>query len=89
MSAEAFPLPIDRTDFDPETVTILAAAYEDAWQAIATSGSAFAKPRYEKAAREIVARRILDQAMQGERDRIRLRDDAVAYLARSYKSGEP
>ncbi len=87
MSDDVFPLPIpERTDFDPETVDVLAAAFEDAWHAIGTSGSPFAKPRYQNAAREIVARRILDQALLGERDRTRLCDDAVAYFARTYQS---
>jgi hypothetical protein len=87
VSADVFPLPIpERTDFDPETVDVLAGAFEDAWRAVVSSGSPLAKPRYQNAAREIVARRILDQALSGERDRTRLSDDAIAYLGRTYQS---
>jgi hypothetical protein len=86
MSAAPIPLPSPHhTGFEPEMLNILAAAFEDAWETIAKSGSMFAKPRYAGAAREIVARRIIDLAQCGERDRYRLCDDAVAYLASSYK----
>jgi hypothetical protein len=89
VSADVFPLPIpERTDFDPETVDVLAAAFEDAWRAVVSSGSPLAKPRYQNAAREIVARRILDLALAGERDHTRLSDDAVAYLGRTYGGKE-
>lgn len=86
MSAVTIPLPSPHhTGFEPEMLDILAAAFENAWETIAKYGSMFAKPRYAGAAREIVARRIIDLAKRGERDRYRLCDDAVAYLASSYK----
>ena len=86
MSAAIIPLPSPlHTDFGPETVNILAAAFEDAWETIANSGSVFAKARYAGAAREIVARRIIDLAQHGEINRYHLRDDAVSYLVSSYK----
>jgi hypothetical protein len=70
--------------FDPEIIEILVTAYEDAWEKIEQSGSTFASPRYRRAAQEIVAKRIIEMAQHGEREPIRLADDAVAYLARSY-----
>ena len=85
-----FPGSLHRT-FDPETCNVLSAAFEDAWSIIVRSGSTFASPGNERATREIVARRIVDLAQSGERDRCRLRDGAVepwAYLARQLTSDE-
>ena len=70
--------------FDPEFIETLVSAYEDAWHKVEESGSAFAQPRYRRAAQEIVAKRIIEMAQRGEREPARLADDAVAYLARSY-----
>jgi hypothetical protein len=75
---------LPQSAFDPEIIEILVAAYEDAWEKIEQSGSAFASPRYRRAAQEIVAKRIIEMAQRGEREPTRLADDAVAYLARSY-----
>lgn len=70
--------------FDPEVIETLVRAYEDAWQQVEKSGSAFASPRYQRAAQEIVAKRIIETAQHGERDPARLAKDAADYLARSY-----
>jgi hypothetical protein len=75
---------LPQSAFDPEIIEILVAAYEDAWEKIEQSGSAFASPRYRRAAQEIVAKHIIEMAQRGEREPTRLADDAVAYLARSY-----
>ena len=75
---------LPQSAFDPEVIETLVAAYEDAWQKIEHSGSAFASPRYRRAAQEIVAKRIIEMAQRGEREATRLADDAVAYLTRSY-----
>ena len=71
--------------FDPEVIEILAAAFEDAWASIEKSGSSLASPRYKRVAQEIMAKRIIETAQRGERDRQRLSDDAVTYLTQSYK----
>ena len=73
-----------QTAFDPELIETLVSAYEDAWQQIEQSGSAFASPRYRRAAQEIVAKRIIEMAQGGEREPARLAKDAVGYLAQSY-----
>jgi hypothetical protein len=70
--------------FDPELIETLVSAYEDAWRQVEESGSAFASPRYRRAAQEIVAKRIIEMAQRGEREPVKLAGDAVAYLARSY-----
>jgi hypothetical protein len=73
-----------KSSFDPEFIETLVAAYEEAWQTIEKSGSAFASPRYRRVAQEIIAKRIIDTAQRGEIERHRLADDAVTYLAQSY-----
>jgi hypothetical protein len=70
--------------FDPETIKSLASAFEQAWNRVKKSGSAFASPRCERAAQEIIAKRIIEVAQRGEREPNRLAEDAVDHLARSY-----
>ena len=48
------------------------------------SGSKLASPAYQRAAREIIAKRIIEMAQRGERDPSELAEDAVSYLERSY-----
>ena len=72
--------------FDPEAVEILSAAFEEAWDKVRQSGSTFARPAYERAAREILAKCIIDMAQRGERDQRQLSEAAVAYLAENYKA---
>jgi hypothetical protein len=69
--------------FEPEFIETLV-SYEHAWQQVEKSGSTFASPRYKRAAREIIAKRIIEMAQRGEREPTRLAEDAVSYLARSY-----
>jgi hypothetical protein len=68
--------------FDPETVIILSAAYDEAWRSLQKSGIYFTC-REAEAARERLAQRIIENAKGGERDPGRLRDDALLDLARS------
>jgi hypothetical protein len=72
------------SSFDPEVISTLAAAYQHAWEKIELSGSTYASPRYRRAAQEVIAKRIIDMAQSGEIETVRLADDAVDYLARSY-----
>jgi hypothetical protein len=72
------------TSFDPELIATLVAAYEAAWDKIEKSGSLFASPRYRRVAQEIIAKRIIDVAQQGEIHPLQLADDAVSYLSESY-----
>ena len=71
--------------FDPEVIAVLAAAFEVAWASIEKSGSSLASPRYKRVAQEIMAKRIIETAQGGERNRQRLSEDAVTYLTQSYK----
>lgn len=75
--------------FDPETVHILTDALDEAWRSLQTGGTNFRSPGQAEAAREGLARRIMEMAKLGERDRLRLRDDALQYLAQSNGRHDP
>ena len=72
------------SSFDPEAVEILSGAYEDAWEKLKQSGSSFTRPAYERGAREILAKYIIEMAQRGERDRRQLSEAALIYLAENY-----
>jgi hypothetical protein len=72
-------------DFDPETITILSNALENAWEKIKASGSRFAQPAYANVAREVVAKHIIEMAQAGEREQSKLSDGAVQFLATNYR----
>ena len=63
--------------FGPEDTKILTAAFDTAWQTLRTSGSVFAADYRATSTRELLAKRIIVTARQGERDPIRLVDDAL------------
>jgi hypothetical protein len=67
--------------FGPETIKILAAAFEEAWDTVNTSGSPLADEAHIDATRERLARYIIDMAQNGEKDHRRLVDEALARLA--------
>jgi hypothetical protein len=70
--------------FEPEMIDFLVSAYETAWKRVEQSGSKLASPAYQRAAQEIIAKRIIDMAQRGERDPNSLADDAVSFLESSY-----
>jgi hypothetical protein len=76
---------LSQSAFEPEVIAILVAAFEAAWAAVEASGSALASPRYKRVAQEIMAKRIIETAQRGERDKDRLAGDALTYLTESYK----
>ena len=57
-----------KADFDPETIAVLCAALDEAWDRLLQSGSECTRPTYARALREIVARRVIDTAQRGTRD---------------------
>ena len=73
--------------FDPETVRVLAAAFENAWNSLMAGGDRFADPLNAAHSREVLAKRIIKMAQRGERDSIRLCDDALAYLREQSADG--
>jgi hypothetical protein len=54
--------------FDPETTSLLGAAFDKAWQTVQTSGSPLAEEKRAAATREILAKKILAAGHRGERD---------------------
>ena len=80
------------TVFDPEAIQVLASALDDAWDRIQKSGSRFARPAYARAVREVVAKRIIEAAQRGEKDKVKLAVDAVKFLGANYmddSAGKP
>jgi hypothetical protein len=73
------------SSFDPEAVATLSAAFDDAWGTVKQSDSTFARPAYQRGAREVLAKCIIEMAQRGERDRRHLSEAAVEFLAQNYK----
>ncbi len=71
------------TAFDSDTAALLASAFDTAWDTVKKSGSALAADDQAKSTREVLAKRVIEMGQQGERDRQRLVDDAIAHLADS------
>ena len=71
--------------FDPETIAVLSAALEEAWDRLLQSGSECTRPAYARAMREVIARRIIDMAQRGTADQKELADSAVRFLAANYR----
>lgn len=69
--------------FEPDTITLLASAFETAWETVKKSGSPLADDEHAASTREVLAKRIIAMAKKGERDPQRLVDDALAHLAGS------
>ena len=51
--------------FDPETTSVLGAAFDKAWQTVQTSGSPLADEKHAAATREILAKNILAAGHRG------------------------
>jgi hypothetical protein len=73
------------TAFTPETIQILAAALDEAWERLRQSGSRLARPAYSRAMREVVAKRIIEMAQRGVEDREALVTDALRFIAANYE----
>jgi hypothetical protein len=61
--------------FNPETLAVLTATFEEAWQRVLVSGATF--DGKEEGARASLAKAIVYLATAGERDRQRLADGAL------------
>src|SRR5580700_1684671 len=73
------------TAFAPETIEILAAALDEAWERLRQSGSRLTRPAYSRAMREVVAKRIMEIAQRGVEDREALVADALRFIATNYE----
>ncbi len=72
--------------FDPAATKILTAAFDTAWQMLKISGNVLAADYRAAATRELLAKRIIEVGRQGERNPLRLAEDALAFLANSTPS---
>jgi hypothetical protein len=65
--------------FDPEEITILAAAFDEAWHRLEKSGARHgsAPTKAKERARQQLAQRIIEMANLGERDPHKLCEDAL------------
>ncbi len=72
--------------FDPETLTLLSSAFEDAWQRVQASGNRLTRPGYATVMREVMAKHIIDLAQHGERNEAELSDSAVRFFTANYKA---
>jgi hypothetical protein len=61
------------SSFDPSTLVVLEAAFDEAWLTLKSIGNKSVKP-------DELARSVLRVAMEGERDPVRLRDGALEGL---------
>jgi len=69
----------------PETIQILAAALDEAWEKLRQSGSPLARPAYSRAMREVVAKRIIEMAQRGIQDRGALVEDVMRFVTTNYE----
>ncbi len=58
------------SSFDPQTLVVLEAAFDEAWLTLKSVGNKTVK-------RDELARAVLRSAMEGERDPVRLHDEAL------------
>ena len=59
--------------FDPKTLVVLETAFDEAWLSLKAIGNSTVRP-------EELARSVLNLAMEGERDPVRLHDEALKGL---------
>ena len=76
--------------FDRDAVRILGQAFDEAWNTLVADGAKFADEAERSAARDLIAKHIIQIARLGERDPKRLAKSALTELGRSDpKPGEP
>jgi hypothetical protein len=75
--------------FDSEEGRILAAAFEQAWAAIQASGAHYATEAHAEAARDGIARHIIEAVKRGERNERRLCDGALVAVTQANLRSAP
>jgi hypothetical protein len=66
--------------FDSAQTHAICDAFDGAWAALENADSPYKQPERAPAAREVLAKRIIDVAQGGLLDVAQLRDDALKYL---------
>jgi hypothetical protein len=69
--------------FDAAQMRAICDAFDAAWASLQAAGSPLTNPAKALAAREVLAKRIIDMAQGGVLDVAELRDDALAHLRRA------
>ncbi len=67
-------------DLSASQLRAICDAFDGAWTSLTDAGSPLAQPDRAPAAREVLAKRIIDMAETGTFDVALLREDALAYL---------
>jgi hypothetical protein len=75
--------------FEPESVTILAEAFDDAWARLQASNAPYGADGYALAGRTILAKYIIETARAGEWNPKRLADGALLHVAQQKLSRIP
>ena len=66
--------------FSPDLIRILISALEEAWESASTEQLSIPLEDHEIAVRDLLARHIIDMAKKGERDPVRLVENALYRL---------
>jgi hypothetical protein len=74
---------IDR--FDSATIEILTIAIDDAWREIERGDSPLKRPAYARIVRALIAKRIIELAKSGERNRHKLSKYGILAVAANQK----
>jgi ketopantoate reductase len=67
--------------FDPELAALMRAAFEAAWNSLTACGSVDTVAYRAEWARETIALYIIEATQRGERDVVKLREEAITHLA--------
>lgn len=75
--------------FGPEEITVLVAAFDEAWDRLEKSGARYELASAKERARQQLATRIVEMAKLGERDPRKLCEDALLFLAQINRRDAP
>src|ERR1700730_6142273 len=75
--------------FGPEEITILAAAFDEAWHRLEKSGARYGSPSARERARQQLGKGIIEAAKLGERDLDKLVEAALLFLAQVNRRDAP
>jgi hypothetical protein len=87
-SMEFTRLHLGEEPFSPEELELLSTAFERAWDTVVKSGAKFSGQEIEMT-RDLLAKRIIEIARQGERDVAWLVNDALEHLTRPMSNPKP
>jgi hypothetical protein len=69
-----------QVDFDFDTTELVTQAFDEAWSVLQLAGGSLVNGEFASSARTLLASRVIELALQGERDVDRLIDGALDYL---------